>query len=222
MIRIPLPVFSDNQANVHNANIGEHQTPSKTVSVKFHGIHDEIRDGTITVSHIPITDMTADGFTKIYGKIQQAELVVTLGLVSGWMSTASVIGSVDGSRCMLLDSGRLWNLWKNVGEFRSSIDDEDDKKDLDLGGLHLDPTSRRCQILYSAIKGLSAAEEDPSKVGLHMPPVNKSNRIQKTAVKGVLATAEDRDARDLYSTMTMNRHRVQQIAIQGVLAATKS
>ena len=77
-----LPVYSDNQANGKNANIGEHQTPSKTVGVKFHWIKNQVRDGTITITYIPTTEMIADGFTKIYGKVKQAELVEKLGLTS--------------------------------------------------------------------------------------------------------------------------------------------
>jgi len=80
--RESLPVYSDNQANVKNANIGEHQTPSKTVGVKFHWIKDQVRDGTITITYIPTAEMIADGFTKIYGKVKQAELVEKLGLTS--------------------------------------------------------------------------------------------------------------------------------------------
>lgn len=80
--RESLPVYSDNQANVKNANIGEHQTPSKTVGVKFHWIKDQVRDGTITITYIPTTEMIADGFTKVYGKVKQAELVEKLGLTT--------------------------------------------------------------------------------------------------------------------------------------------
>ena len=80
MERESLPVYSDNQANVKNTNIGEHQTLSKTVGVKFHWIKDQVRDGTITITYIPTTEIIADGFTKIYGKVKQAELVEKLGL----------------------------------------------------------------------------------------------------------------------------------------------
>ena len=80
--RESLPVYSDNQANVKNANIREYQTPSKTVGVKFHWIKDQVRDGTITITYIPTTEMIADGFTKVYGKVKQAELVEKLGLTS--------------------------------------------------------------------------------------------------------------------------------------------
>jgi len=83
MNRKSLPVYSDNQANIKNANLGEHQTPSKTVGVKFHWIKDQVRDGTIAITYIPTTEMIADGFTKIYGKVKQAELVEKLGLTSG-------------------------------------------------------------------------------------------------------------------------------------------
>ena len=82
-IRKSLPVSSDNQANIKNAKLGEHQTPSKTVGVKFHWIKDQVRDGTIMITYIPTTEMIADGFTKIYGKVKQAELVEKLGLTSG-------------------------------------------------------------------------------------------------------------------------------------------
>jgi len=81
--RKSLPVYSDNQANIKNANLSEHQTLSKTVGVKFHWIKDQVRDGTITITYIPTTEMIADGFTKIYGKVKQAELVEKLGLTSG-------------------------------------------------------------------------------------------------------------------------------------------
>jgi len=66
-----------------NTNFSEHQTPSKTVGVKFHWIKDQVGDGTITITYIRTTEMIADGFTKIYGKVKHAELVEKLGLASG-------------------------------------------------------------------------------------------------------------------------------------------
>jgi len=77
---IPLHVYSDNQANVQNANIGIHQTRSKTVRVKFHWLIDQVNDGTITITHIPTTAMLADGFTKPYGRLKQEEFILKLGL----------------------------------------------------------------------------------------------------------------------------------------------
>jgi len=80
---IPLRVYSDNQANVQNANIGIHQTKSKTVGVKFHWLVDQVNDGKITITHIPTTAMLADGFTKPYGRLKQEEFVLKLGLTRG-------------------------------------------------------------------------------------------------------------------------------------------
>jgi len=77
---IPLHVYSDNQANVQNANIGIHQTRSKTVGVKFHWLIDQVNDGTITITLIPTTAMLADGFTKPYGRLKQEEFILKLGL----------------------------------------------------------------------------------------------------------------------------------------------
>jgi len=49
---IPLRVYSDNQANVLNANTGTHHTWSKTVAVKFPWLFDQVNAGTIVISHI--------------------------------------------------------------------------------------------------------------------------------------------------------------------------
>ena len=77
-----LPVYSDNQVNVKNANIGEDQTLSKIVEVKFHWIKDQVRDSTITITYIPTTKMIANGFNKIYSKVKQAKFVEELSLTS--------------------------------------------------------------------------------------------------------------------------------------------
>jgi len=50
---------------------------------KFHLIKDQVRHGTIVISYIPTTEMIADGFTKVYSKVKQAELVDKLGLARG-------------------------------------------------------------------------------------------------------------------------------------------
>ena len=49
---------------------------------KFHWIKDQVRDGTITITYILTAEMIAERFTKIYGKVKQAELVEKLGLTS--------------------------------------------------------------------------------------------------------------------------------------------
>jgi len=67
---------------VNNTNICEHQISSKTVGVKFHWIKYQVHDGTITITYIPTPAMIMDGFTKIYGKVKQPELVEKLGLTS--------------------------------------------------------------------------------------------------------------------------------------------
>jgi len=75
-----LAVCSDNQANIKNANMGEHQTPRKTVAVMFHWMKDQVCDSTITFTYIPTNEMIADGFMKISGNVKQGQLIEKLGL----------------------------------------------------------------------------------------------------------------------------------------------
>ena len=55
---------SDNQGAIETAHNPKYHNRTKHTLLKFQGVRESVSEGNITISFVPIEDMTADGLTK--------------------------------------------------------------------------------------------------------------------------------------------------------------
>jgi len=76
----PSPILVDNALAIQVAKHPEHQSTIKHVHCAYHWICDHIKQGDITVTHVPGSENPTDIFTKPLGRVKFAKFRAMLGL----------------------------------------------------------------------------------------------------------------------------------------------
>ena len=77
-IKIPTPVFADNQSTIALAKHNMAKPRTKHILLRYHWIREQIKNGTFVLHYIPSNENLADLFTKVLRQKQQAKLLANL------------------------------------------------------------------------------------------------------------------------------------------------
>ena len=80
-VKIPVPIYVDNQAAIFNASNPTQERRTKHMDVRYHKIREFVEEGKVDLFYIPGTDNPADLFTKPLGRIKFEQFRKSLGLV---------------------------------------------------------------------------------------------------------------------------------------------
>lgn len=76
----PVPINCDNQSAISIAGNGAYNPRTKHVSIRYHFVHNSLRDGVVQLKYIPTMDQPADGFTKPLAVQKQQRFCQLLGV----------------------------------------------------------------------------------------------------------------------------------------------
>jgi hypothetical protein len=79
-LKVPVPIYADNQASIFNASNPVQETRTKHIDVKYHKIREMVDLGQIAIYYVPGTENPADLFTKPLGRVKFEEYRKSLGL----------------------------------------------------------------------------------------------------------------------------------------------
>ena len=77
-MKIPVPVFADNQSTIALAKHNMAKPRTKHIALRYHWIREQLVNGTFKLFYVPSNENLADLFTKVLGQKQQAKLLANL------------------------------------------------------------------------------------------------------------------------------------------------
>ncbi|XP_055603735.1 uncharacterized protein LOC129751963 [Uranotaenia lowii] len=76
----PVLIHCDNQGAISIAGNGAYNPRTKHVSIRYHFVHESLKEGAVKVKYIPTTDQPADGFTKPLAVQKQQQFCKLVGV----------------------------------------------------------------------------------------------------------------------------------------------
>ncbi|XP_055605732.1 uncharacterized protein LOC129753907 [Uranotaenia lowii] len=78
----PVLIYCDNQGAINIAGNGAYNPRTKHVSIRYHFVHESLKEGAVKVKYIPTTDQPADGFTKLLAIQKQQRFCGLVGVTN--------------------------------------------------------------------------------------------------------------------------------------------